>query len=426
MRAHCPRHSIFSDNYKSCDQHILVMQAKADEERADGVLDIRGPFTEPPFSPMRNLSRGAVDQNGSIRGTVDAGSDRSSVDLWADSWLPSGVLEYATTRQHMKLADPDVRRGAEAKEIKRQAVSMAADEPSRVCSPKLGAVPQTTVLPAPFSTRRDGRPELVHWIDGVPVSPNEWTDVSNRTDFPEYTLPNVLEFGHDVAIVREFARRHQLPYAIGKADWKSWYRQLRRAVGDLWLSCWMVSDKGIDCDMAPYFGGTGCCNEGNGGENILLWVIHYVMSLVSARWESDPNVMAFTAARRTALARRGIEQSDPQWDALFSEYRQLLRHVRLRKAWNPATRLAWKLGKCQDRLRRREEVLGYRGWFPRRNLQPFSLKGFFDDSFFVGLAQPFEALIKVFVCLRARRVRSIACGAHDGERDAGRLWHGAL
>eukprot|EP01050_Picozoa_sp_SAG11_P013680 SAG11_NODE_1615_length_4578_cov_6.001786_9_plen_78_part_00 len=42
------------------------------------------------------------------------------------------------------------------------------------------------------------------------------------------------------------------------------------------------------------------------------------------------------------------------------------------------------------------------------------LKGFFDDSFFVGLAQPFEALVKVFVCCRRVRPSSSKTASPEG------------
>ena len=90
MRAHCPHHSVFSDNYRSGDQCILELQATAAAERERGILDPRGPFPGPTFSPMQSLPRGGTTRDGRTRGTVDAGGNRTLIDLWEDSWLPAG------------------------------------------------------------------------------------------------------------------------------------------------------------------------------------------------------------------------------------------------------------------------------------------------------------------------------------------------
>ena len=267
--------------------------------------------------------------------------------------------------------------------------------------------PPPAAMLTPSGMGPTGRKQFVDWVDGAPTSPNEWTDINDRRDFGEYTLPSVLEFGHDAAIIRLFGRSQQVPYGLAKCDWEAWYRQLCRAIHDLWLSCWCVTGDGIDVDLVPFFG-SHCCTEGNEGENMLLWVIRHQVEQVAAieGWASDPVIAEWTVSRHAALAKHNIKEVDPEWSAAHLQYRALLKQVDLRQPWDPASTVAVQIAECQDRLALREQQLGYRGWLPAQNLAPYSLKGFFDDSFWIALDKPFQAIFRIILQLRQRHIRS--------------------
>jgi hypothetical protein len=258
------------------------------------------------------------------------------------------------------------------------------------------------------STDFAGRLSFTDWVDGVPVSPNAWTAVHDDRDFGGFVLPSAVEFGHDVAIVREFCMRFGAAFGIGKADWEAWYRQLCRRPLDLWLSCWMIGHGGIDCDLHAFFGGAGCCDEGNAVQNIVGWVIRHKMAQHRGAqvWRDLPVVRDFIAERRVAATAAGVV-ADAVWDAEFAHYRDLLPQLDLRADFDQSSAIAEQIAASQARLKAREAVIGYRGWQPRRAEEPYSLKQFFDDSFWVALLFPiFTDLLQVVVDLRVRGVIS--------------------
>ena len=84
----------------------------------------------------------------------------------------------------------------------------AADDPDGVHEPASAAPgpPAAAVGPPP----RGRRP----WVDGMPISVNDHTDIRNDDDFAAYALPTVFGFGHAV----EIFRHAQMPFGILKCD----------------------------------------------------------------------------------------------------------------------------------------------------------------------------------------------------------------
>lgn len=423
MRAHPPRHTILMDNYRSGDQQLLFLQEVADKERAAGVLDPDGPYEGCPFSPMMNLRRGSATRasDGKVRGTVDGAGDRNVIDLFEDSWAGPQVM--VTTSQDTEPppsaeTEPQrlLRRAMAARSVRQAVLAAVITEPALTTAATKHAwqeLPSGRV-PTP-SADWHGRQSFTDWVDGLPTGPNSWTDIDNEIDFAPYRLPSSFEFGHDVAIVREFVARFGAAFGIGKADWEAWYRQLCRRPLDLWLSCWMVSAAGIDVDLHAFFGGTGCCNEGNGVQNLVVWVIHHLMAEIAVThgWRESQLIQAWEAERMRANLAAGIV-IDHDWLVEFDRYRGLIAQMDFRADFDASAPLYLAVAESQGRLRAQEQVLGYRGWQPMRNLLPYSLKAFFDDSFWVALRgdvrsalhDVFAALFQQIIDLRERGVLS--------------------
>jgi hypothetical protein len=406
INARCPRHVVLATNYASADQHLEMLQRHYAAERAAGILDPRGAFPGPPFLPVVILTQGAATRpsDGKVRPTIDPLCVRGVLEAWADSWVPADLL--AAVRATWPPVPPDDATPEQqqlffavcAKLTRAAVLRAAADGPDGVHEPAFAAPgpPAAAVGPPP----RGRRP----WVDGMPISVNDHTDIRNDDDFAAYALPTVFGFGHAV----EIFRHAQMPFGVLKCDWEGWFRQMRWDCADLWQSCWMSFSAGADCDLAPNFGGGGCATIAQGAETLLIWLLYDALQRrhVTDGWGDLPDVQRWTADRRAASAARGIRH-DSKWAELFNNYKIALAPIRLRDPWDPDSPAAQQVALCQARLRERERQLGYHGWQPARNEATFCLAGYIDDTFGISLSASYRAVFEEILVLRDRgRVRA--------------------
>ena len=403
INARCPHHIVLTTNYRSANHHLEVLQARYSSERTTGILDPRGPFPGPPFLPCVMITLGAAEQNGKIRPTIDPKCVRGVIELWCDSWVPQSLLdEVQQTWPAAPGPDATHEQGvvyaARCARLTRDAVlAAAADNPDGVYEPP-------SALPGPPSCANGRAPAGRRpWIDGMPISVNDWLDITNRQDFGIYPLPTVFQFAHDVEIFRQFGS----PFGILKSDYEGWFRQLRWDPVDLWMSCWMAFADGADVDLCPNFGGGGCPSVGQGAECLLIWILYDRLRRrsITEDWGARPEVKRWTDERRAASTAQGVI-ADPEWEQLFEDYKRALQPLRLTEPWDSSTSIAQHVAACQARLRAREQQLGYHGWQPARNEATFSLKGYVDDTFASSLTVSYRPLVEELLILRDQgRVR---------------------